>query len=108
MVYNYQKLFLELFIIFIFSGTVHSQKTPEQDKNISVERIWDRARHNAFTDMVHFNGVFYCVFRESATHKPDQNIDCIINGSIRMIASEDGQNWTSVAVPILLLILENN
>ncbi len=96
MLYNYQKLILALFVVLISSGSVFSQKTPEQDKIISVERIWDRAGHNAFTDMVHYNGMFYCVFRESATHKPDQNEKFIINGSIRMIASEDGQNWASV------------
>ena len=97
MLITIKRLLLALFIVLILSGSVFSQKTPEQDKIISVDRIWDRAGHNAFTDMVHFNGVFYCVFRESATHKPDQNEKCIINGSIRMIASKDGQNWASVA-----------
>ena len=93
----FHRCFVAFLILFIFSGSVFSQKTPEQDKIISVERIWDRAGHSAFTDLVYFNDMFYCVFRESATHKPDQNIDCIINGSIRLIASKDGQNWVSVA-----------
>jgi len=97
MLYNYQNIFLALIIVFISSSNIFSQKTQEQDKIISVERIWDRAGHSAFTDLVYFNDMFYCVFRESATHKPDQNLDCIINGSIRIIASKDGQNWTSVA-----------
>lgn len=92
-----QKYLLVFLVFFIAFGNIFSQKTPEQDKIISVERIWDRAGHNAFTDLVYFDDMFYCVFRESATHKPDQNLDCIINGSIRIIASKDGQNWTSVA-----------
>ena len=94
---NYHNIFLILFALLISTGSGISQNTPEQEKIISVERIWDRAGHSAFTDLVYFNDMFYCVFRESATHKPDQNENCIINGSIRMIASEDGQNWTSVA-----------
>ena len=94
---HYQNLFLVLFIIFYSSNNSFSQRTPEQEKIISVERIWDRAGHNAFTDLVYFNNIFYCVFREAATHKPSQNLDHIVNGTIRMIASKDGQNWTSVA-----------
>ena len=97
MLFNTQKLFLAFFIVLILSTSVFSQRTPEQEKIISVERIWDRAGHSAFTDLVYFDDMFYCVFRESATHKPDQNLGYIINGSIRMIASKDGQNWTSVA-----------
>jgi hypothetical protein len=94
---KFQTYFIAFFVLFILSGTVLSQNTPEQDKIISVERIWDRAGHNAFTDLIYFNDMFYCVFRESATHKPDQNEKCIINGSIRIIASKDGHNWASVA-----------
>lgn len=97
MVYNHLKIFILLFVILFKINSSFSQRTPEQEKIISVEQIWDRAGHNAFTDLVYFNGMFYCVFRESTTHKPDQNLDQIVNGSIRMIASKDGQNWTSVA-----------
>ncbi|MEZ5043410.1 MAG: hypothetical protein R2828_26170 [Saprospiraceae bacterium] len=64
---------------------------PEQKAIISVERIWDRAEHNAFTDLILFNGKFYCAFREGSGHIPG------LNGTIRIIASEDGQNWYSAA-----------
>ncbi len=97
MLSNHLKLFIPLFVVLFNTNSSFSQRTPEQEKIISIERIWDRAGHNAFTDLVYFNGMFYCVFRESATHKPGQNLDHIINGSIRMITSKDGQNWTSVA-----------
>ena len=51
------------------SITIHAsaQTTPEQNKLISVERIWDRAGHSAFTDLAYFNGKFFCTFREAAT-----------------------------------------
>lgn len=29
----------------------------------SVERIWDQAPHNAFTDLVRWRERFYCAFR---------------------------------------------
>jgi len=97
MFHNNLKLLLIVFVILFSTKYGFSQRTPEQEKIISIERIWDKAGHSAFTDLVYFNDMFYCVFREAATHKPSQNVDHIVNGTIRMIASKDGQNWTSVA-----------
>ena len=56
----------------------------------SVECIWDQAPHNAFTDLVRWRGRFYCAFREGRGHAGDR-------GHIRVIASEDGSEWASVA-----------
>ena len=87
-----QKHFLALILIlFILPFTAKSQNTPEHDLIISVDRIWDRAAHNAFTGLIDFNGTLYCTFRESDGHVSE------INGTIRVIASDDGQNWYSVA-----------
>ena len=58
----------------------------------SVERIWDQAPHNAFTDLVRWREQFYCAFREGQGHAGDR-------GHIRVIASVDGSEWTSV-VPL--------
>lgn len=33
-------------------------------KLISVKRIWEHAAHNAFTDLITFQGAMFCVFRE--------------------------------------------
>lgn len=58
---------------------------------VSVEKIWDQAAHNAFTDLLFHEGRWYCVFREGSAHvSPD--------GSIRVISSEDGENWESLAL----------
>jgi hypothetical protein len=58
---------------------------------LEVRRIWDQAPHNAFTDLVRFNGVFYCVFREGESHvSPD--------GKIRVLRSKDGADWESAAL----------
>ena len=90
MLSNYQKYFIAFLTLLISSGNVFSQNTPEHDLIISVERIWDRAAHNAFTSMINYNGKLYCTFRESDGHVSD------INGTIRVIVSNDGQNWYSV------------
>ena len=86
------KKYLVLFI-FLFGSCAWaiSQNSPEHDLIISVERIWDRAAHNAFTGLVEFQDKLFCCFRESEGHVSD------INGTIRVIASDDGQNWYSVA-----------
>ncbi len=87
-----KKVTIVAFLILIISPLhLFSQNTPEHDLIISVERIWDRAEHNAFTSLVAYKGKLYCAFRESSGHVSD------INGAIRVIASDDGQNWYSVA-----------
>ena len=91
MVKRIQKYLVTFLVLFIFPSEIISQNTPEHDLILSVERIWDRAAHNAFTSLIEFNGKIYCSFRESSGHVSD------INGSIRVIESEDGQNWSSVA-----------
>ena len=78
-----------LWLFLIFSAS--AQNAPEQDAIISVERIWGRAQHNAFTSLIEYNNKLYCAFREGSAHVYG------INGSIRVIASDDGQNWYSVA-----------
>jgi hypothetical protein len=58
---------------------------------IEVRKIWDRAPHNAFTDLARFKGKWYCVFREGQAHvSPD--------GALRVITSRDGRDWTSAAL----------
>ena len=58
---------------------------------IEVERIWERAPHNAFTDLIRFEGRWLCTFREGSGHvSPD--------GAIRVIASDDGEGWESIAL----------
>jgi hypothetical protein len=78
-------------VVVLFDMLGFSQETGDQEAIISVERIWDRALHNAFTDLVFFQGRFYCCFREGTQHVHG------VNGSVRIIASPDGQNWYSVA-----------
>jgi len=66
----------------------------EQDpfQIISVQKIWDQALHNAFTDLVFFQKTWFCTFREAEKHVHGPN------GVIRIIASKDGVEWFSIAV----------
>ncbi len=58
---------------------------------LSVNKIWDKAPHNAFTDLIQFHNRWFCVFREGTNHvSPD--------GALRVITSEDGENWESAAL----------
>lgn len=58
---------------------------------IEVRRIWDQAPHNAFTDLIRYQGQWYCVFREDAKHVSP-------SGKIRVIRSSDGRRWDSTAL----------
>lgn len=69
-----------------------ARETEAQRYIVSVERIWNRAGHSAFTDLVEFRGALYCTFREGTGHIPGQN------GLVRVITSSDGMNWQSVAL----------
>ena len=58
---------------------------------VEVKKIWDRAPHNAFTDLIRFKNRWYCVFREGKGHvSPD--------GALRVITSADGVQWESAAL----------
>ena len=73
------------------AGTLSAANGAAEPELIEVRRIWDQAPHNAFTDLLYHEGRWYCVFREGSKHvSPD--------GSLRVISSEDGQQWTSLAL----------
>ena len=59
-----------------------------------VKRIWSEAPHSAFTDLIRHQNRFYCTFREGSGHVPGKSGH---NGTIRVIASDDGCTWRSVA-----------
>jgi hypothetical protein len=71
---------------------IEAQETTLQTHVVTIERIWDRAAHSAFTDIIRFEDDLYCTFREGSGHIPGRN------GLIRVIRSHDGMNWESVAL----------
>jgi hypothetical protein len=80
---------LSLFALLAFGGgLVHADGSI---KLVAVRKIWDKAPHNAFTDLVRFKGRWFCVFREGKGHvSPD--------GALRVLTSADGEKWESAAL----------
>jgi hypothetical protein len=58
---------------------------------VDVARIWDRAPHNAFTDLTRYRGRWFCAFREGEKHAS-------ADGALRVLTSSDGRVWTSAAL----------
>jgi hypothetical protein len=63
---------------------------------VQSRRIWDKAPHNAFTDLIRFKDRWYCVFREAEGHGSQ-------DGVLRVITSPDGAAWESAALIRLTL-----
>lgn len=73
------------------TGSKCGADEPAQARVVSVAKIWDQARHNAFTDLLWHDGKFFCVFREGQAHvSPD--------GALRVLTSPDGKAWQSAAL----------
>lgn len=79
---------------FALLATLLAGDARAQTSDFAVSRIWADETHNAFTDLIHWNGRFYCAFRTGAGHVPRTNDQ---DGQIRLIASTDGEQWESVA-----------
>jgi hypothetical protein len=72
----------------LFSVIISSAASAEL---IAVRRVWDAAPHNAFTDLIRHRGEWFMTFREGSGH-------VATDGSIRVLASGDGTNWSSAAL----------
>lgn len=70
--------------------TVAANVAPAGAEIVEVKRIWDAGGHNAFTDLLHWQGRWWCTFREAAGHVGG-------DGVIRVIVSTDGSKWESAA-----------
>jgi len=75
----------------IFCGGLLGNDSRQPEIVVSV-KIWDAAPHNAFTDLIRFEGKWYCTFREADSHAGGKD------GKIRVIVSEDGDKWFSSAL----------
>lgn len=57
---------------------------------VSLARVWDRAPHCAFTDLLLHGGAWWLTFREAADHGASV-------GALRVLHSADGLAWESAA-----------
>lgn len=88
----HSRCLLSVFVLPLMGAHASSQAVDPQDAILSVERIWDRAPHSAFTDLVEHEGRLWCSFREGSGHVPGTD------GLARVIVSDDGMNWASAAL----------
>jgi hypothetical protein len=71
--------------------TVSTWAAEPAPKLLSVEKIWDRGKHNAFTDLIRWRDKWYCTFREADGHVGG-------DGRLRVLESADGRTWEPVAL----------
>ncbi|MBP7102817.1 MAG: hypothetical protein KBA86_06160 [Bacteroidales bacterium] len=77
---------LTVFSLVLFIGT----GMYGYNQNVKIKRIWNKSPHAAFTGLVHYEGSFYCSFREAKKHVDKYGND---NGVIRILKSENGKKW---------------
>lgn len=73
-----------------------SNSVAAQELCMSVKKIWDNGVYSAFPSIIKFNGKYYCSFREGESHIFDK--DGNASGKVRILVSDDGENWRSAAL----------
>ena len=68
----------------------HTDSPNATPRFVSLARIWDRSPHNAFTDLLRHDAKWWCTFCEADNHGSSI-------GTVRIIVSDDGESWTSIA-----------
>lgn len=71
--------------LLLFSTSLLQAQTPAAEL-VHVEKIWDKAEHNAFTDLTRFQNLFYLCFREGPGSDKGE-------GVIRILISATGKTW---------------
>ena len=85
-----------LFILIFksFTGVQHNEPTAKVTENpfelLSCDKIWDKAPHNAFTDIIRFKGRWFLIFREAGGHVS-------YDGTFRILTLNNGGNWESAS-----------
>jgi hypothetical protein len=80
-----RRSFLSSTAVVLLSASLLHAQVPTAEL-ISVEKIWDKAPHNGFTDLTRFKNLFYCCFREGESATKGE-------GTIRTLISASGKTW---------------
>src|SRR5438874_9572332 len=75
-------------IAWFWTGSLVEAAEPEI---VSIVKIWDQGKHNAFTDLIRWRDKWYCTFREADAHVGG-------DGQIRILESAEGYKWQSAAL----------
>lgn len=79
------------FALAFLLASIPGNASAAKPRILSVTKIWDKGKHNAFTDLIRFRGKFYCTFREADAHVGG-------DGKLRVLVSDDGRKWKSAAL----------
>lgn len=61
---------------------------------VESRRIWDKAPHNAFTDLIRFKDRWYCVFREGKGHvSRDGTVLCLYEKADSIACAPFNLEW---------------
>jgi hypothetical protein len=86
-----RQLFFRLAPLFAAAAlTPLSAEPSARPEIVEVRKLWDKAPHNAFTDLIRFRERWYLAFREGSTHFS-------ADGAIRILTSADGERWSDAA-----------
>ena len=86
-------LALLLLLVFAVCTPGLAQASPDPQRAlVTLECLWDRAEHQAFTDICRFGDRLYVAFREGESHVYGRD------GVVRILSSADGFVWRSAAV----------
>jgi len=80
-----------IIVLYLILASCGFGAIPVKVEVVDVRKVWDKAPHNAFTDLVRWHDVFYCAFREGRGHVS-------ADGRIRILESKDADTWTSTAL----------
>ena len=82
-----------LFLAF-FPLDVSGQSEKAVKYSYSVQKIWDKGTHAAFTSLIEFKGRYWCSFREGFSHIFDDSM--VAEGKVRILESRNGKSWKPV------------
>lgn len=87
-----------LMVLWVVLITIACRKSensaPASAETADYYKIWDKGKHNAFTDLIEYKSVMYCAFREGDSHTS-------YDGILRIIKSKDGVNWTDIGAAVI-------
>lgn len=87
----YKTLFAIAIACCVLASCTKNTNTLTEAKNFKFKTVWNKSSFNAFTDLIYYNNVYYCAFREAKTHVS-------YDGKLRIVTSNDGNAWNSFAL----------
>jgi len=86
---------LAIAVFGLFCAATACALPPSDARLENTVEVWSGGPHNAFTDLVWYEGAFYATFRQASKHNvPDLGQP---GGIVRVLRSTDGVQWNSTA-----------